>query len=179
MKHVFFVLILFIAGSVSAQEINWMTFEEALAAQQKKPKKIFMDVYTVWCGPCKLLDKNTFSNKDLAAYVNKHFYPVKFNGEGNEELNYQGKKFGNPRFDPKRKGRNGVHDLTVYLQVNAYPTMVFFDEKGQTLMPVRGYLTPDKLEVFLKFFKNDDHKKIRTQQDFDAYQKNFKYEFKI
>lgn len=46
-------------------------------------------------------------------------------------------------------------------------------------MPVRGYLTPDKLEVFLKFFKNDDHKKIRTQQDFDAYQKNFKYEFKI
>ena len=39
-----------------------MTLDEARAAQKKEPKKIFMDVYTDWCGPCKLLDKNTFQN---------------------------------------------------------------------------------------------------------------------
>ena len=38
-----------------AQEIKWMTMNEALAAQKKVPKKIFMDVYTTWCGPCKAI----------------------------------------------------------------------------------------------------------------------------
>jgi uncharacterized protein YyaL (SSP411 family) len=58
-----------------------MSFPEALEAQKKEPKKIFMDVYANWCGPCKLLEKRTFSNEDLIAYVNENFYAVKFNGE--------------------------------------------------------------------------------------------------
>ena len=41
-----------------------------------------MDMYTVWCGPCKMLDKNTFHNKDVADYINKYYYAVKFNAEG-------------------------------------------------------------------------------------------------
>ncbi|HEU0136308.1 MAG TPA: thioredoxin family protein, partial [Flavobacterium sp.] len=62
----FFIL----AGTVvsSAQEIKWMTIDEALAAQKKVAKPIFMDVYTDWCGPCKMLDKNTFNNPEFAKY---------------------------------------------------------------------------------------------------------------
>ena len=65
MKKIILLLILLIAGvSVNAQEseINWMSLEEAVQAQAKNPKKIMMDVYTSWCGPCKMLDKNTFQN---------------------------------------------------------------------------------------------------------------------
>ena len=63
--------------ALSAQEITWMSMDQALFAQQQTPKKIFMDVYTTWCGPCKLLDKNTFSNPDVIAYINDmllHFH---------------------------------------------------------------------------------------------------------
>ncbi|MCB0458229.1 MAG: thioredoxin family protein, partial [Flavobacteriaceae bacterium] len=76
MKKITLLFLLFSIGIVSAQEIKWMTMDEALAAQSKTPKKIFVDMYTVWCGPCKMLDKNTFSNPDVAAFINKNFYAV-------------------------------------------------------------------------------------------------------
>ena len=60
MKQIFSILLLLIAGITSAQEINWMSMNEALNAQKKNPKKIFIDVYTVWCGPCRMLSEKTF-----------------------------------------------------------------------------------------------------------------------
>ena len=57
MNKILYLLLLIATTSISAQEINWMTMDEALAAQKEEPKKIFMDVYTTWCGPCKMLDK--------------------------------------------------------------------------------------------------------------------------
>ncbi len=84
MKKLRYLLVFALLTTVSsvAQEINWVTFEEALKLQKEKPKKIMMDVYTNWCGPCKMLDRNTFQNKDVANYVNEHYYAVKFNAEG-------------------------------------------------------------------------------------------------
>ena len=67
---------------INAQNIEWLTFEAALEAQKENPKKILMDVYTDWCGPCKLMDKKTFQNKDVAAYISEHYYAVRFNAEG-------------------------------------------------------------------------------------------------
>ena len=57
------------AAIAQSQKINWVTFEEALELQKKNPKKIMMDVYTVWCGPCKMLDKNTFSDKNVIKFI--------------------------------------------------------------------------------------------------------------
>lgn len=72
MKLRYFAFFFLISLGVSqAQEIKWMTMNEALAAQKKKPKKILMDAYTTWCGPCKLMDQKTFTNKDVVNYVNK------------------------------------------------------------------------------------------------------------
>ena len=126
--------ILATTATLEAQEIKWMTFDQAIAAQKKKPKKIFIDVYTNWCGPCKMLANNTFKNKDLVNYVNDNYYAVKFNGEGNEVVNYKGQKFENKDYDPARaQSRNSLHPLTNYLQVQAYPTMVFLDEKNDLI----------------------------------------------
>jgi len=58
--------------------INWMSLEEAVEAQAKQPKKIMMDVFTQWCGPCKMMMANTFTSEDVIAYINKHYYAVKF-----------------------------------------------------------------------------------------------------
>ena len=82
MKIKFLVLLLLSSLGTYAQQIQWMSLSEALEAQKKEPKKIIMDVYTKWCGPCKLLDKKTFANPDLARYVSEHFYAVKFNAAG-------------------------------------------------------------------------------------------------
>ena len=67
MKHLilFFVSFNLFTNIVFSQNIQWMSLKEARAAQKINPKKIFMDVYTSWCGPCKLLEKNTFQNRFL------------------------------------------------------------------------------------------------------------------
>ena len=171
--------VLVATATLEAQEIKWMTFDQAIAAQKKKPKKIFIDVYTNWCGPCKMLANNTFKNKDLVNYVNDNYYAVKFNGEGNEVVNYKGQKFENKDFDPARaQSRNSLHPLTNYLQVQAYPTMVFLDEKNDLITGITGYMSPTQLELYLKMFKNDEHKSITTQQEFQVYQSKFKPTFK-
>ncbi|XMO87350.1 thioredoxin fold domain-containing protein [Algibacter sp. AS12] len=181
MKKIIFLVcvIAFSSFNTIAQEINWVTLEEAIQLQKKEPKKIMMDAYTNWCGPCKMLDKNTFQNKDVANYVNAHFYAVKFNAEGNEEVNYNGKTFSNPSYDPaKANRRNSSHELSRYFQINAYPTIVFLDEDANLIFPLKGYKTPAQIELYLKMFKKDDHKVIDTQEKFNEYYKAFKGEFK-
>ena len=53
-----------------SQQINWMSLDEAVEAQKTTPKNLIIDVYTNWCGPCKLMDKNTFSNPEIVSYIN-------------------------------------------------------------------------------------------------------------
>ena len=117
------LILFFIGCTISSAQVNWMTMDEALAAQKSKPKKIIVDVYTSWCGPCKLLDKNTFGNAEISSFINQNYYPVKFNAEGKEEVNFNGNRFENPRYDPNRKGRNARHQFTAYLGITGYPSI--------------------------------------------------------
>lgn len=177
MKKLFIASLLLLWVSTNAQEINWMSLEKAVEAQKTNPKKIFIDAYTIWCGPCKMLDKNTFGNKDVAKYVNENYYPVKFNAEGGETINFQGKTYKNPGFNPNTSGRNSAHELSSYFGVRAYPTMLFLDENATLLTPITGYQTPRQLEIFLKIFATDAYKNIKSQEEFGKYATNFKHEF--
>ncbi|HER40296.1 MAG TPA: DUF255 domain-containing protein [Salinimicrobium catena] len=173
------LFLVFLGVGLQAQEIKWMTMNEALEAQEKKPKKIFLDAYTTWCGPCKMLDRNTFSNKDVASFINKHYYPVKFNAEGTEKIEYKERIFENPGYDPNRRGRNSQHDFALAIKITAYPSLVFFDEKGELIGPIPGYRTPHQLELFLKLFLEEDYKKITTPEAFKEYSNNFENEFEV
>ncbi len=146
MKKIVFLFALLLVGlTTQAQEIKWMSLNDALAAQKKDPKPIFMDVYTDWCGPCKMLDSNTFTDAKFAAYITKNYYAVKFNAEGNETVTYNGKKYSNPNYDASRKGRNATHELTLFLRVPGYPTMVILDEKSNVKQTIVGYHKADQL----------------------------------
>jgi len=140
---VLFALISF--SFVQAQEIKWMSFDEAIALQKENPKPIFMDVYTDWCGPCKMLDKNTFQTKEVSEYINANYYAVKFNGEGNTTVNYKGRKFSNPSYDANRKGRNSMHEFTGFLKVEGYPSMYVLDKTGEIAKVIVGYYQPEQL----------------------------------
>lgn len=177
MRHLLMAFCLLVAGNAVAQEINWMTMNEAFEAQKKEPRKIFVDVYTTWCGPCKLLDKNTFTDKGVIEYLNKNYYAVKFNAEGEESVTYKDFTYTNPNFIPERKGRNAQHLFAHALKINAYPSMVFFKESGELIQAVAGYHTPRQLEVFLKMIHKDDYLKITTAEAWQNYQENFEHTF--
>jgi thioredoxin-related protein len=172
------VLVVLASVSVAAQKINWVTFEEAVELQKKNPKKIMMDAYTNWCGPCKLLDKRTFQNKDVADYVNKHYYAVKFNAEGNAEITFNGNTYTNPNYNPEKANkRNAQHQLAGYFRIRSYPTILFLGLKQELITPVIGFKTPQQLELYLKMFKNDEHLDLKTQEAFNEYFSAFKPEF--
>lgn len=180
MKNIFVLIALFAASSMMAQkQINWMSMNDALAAQAENPKLIFIDMYTNWCGPCKLLDKKTFSNADVIDYMNDNYYSVKFNAEGDEPVAYLGNEFGNPSYDPaKATRRNSQHQFARHLSIRAYPTVVFLNEKGELLTALKSYRTPQQLEVYLKLFAEGTYLKLKTQDEFNTYTENFVPVFK-
>lgn len=151
MKKIFLLLtIALISLSTRAQEVKWMSFNDAIAAQKKNKKPIFMDVYTVWCGPCKMLDKNTFSDPKVAELINKKYNPVKFNAEGNEAITFADKKFANPSYDENRKNtRNAMHEFAGFLALRGYPTMVIIDANNKVSKSIVGYRSAEQLTAEL------------------------------
>ncbi len=179
MKKLSILFILLVTISIHAQEINWMSLEDAVTAQKTNPKKIMIDAYTKWCGPCKMLDKNTFHNADVVAYVNKNYYAVKFDAEGNKDITYEGNIYKNPKYDPaKANKRNSGHQLAAYFGVRAYPTIIFLDTKAKLIAPIPGYQKPSQLEIYLKMFNTDAYKNIQSKEDYEKYMGEFDYTFK-
>ena len=135
-----------------------------------EPKPILMDVYTSWCGPCKMMMAKTFTDKRVIDYVNKNFHAVKFNAEGPDPVTFKGKTFENPNYDPaKARTRNGTHEFAAIAAANgrlAYPTLVYLDEELNVLAPVQGYMTPEQIEPIITYF-GDGH--YKTEKDFNKW----------
>lgn len=160
-KYLLSIAFLLFAGALAAQ-INWLSMEEALELQKKQPKKILIDVYTHWCGPCKRLKETTFVHPKLVEYVNEHFYAVAFDAEQADSLVFKGVTYKNPDYKPNVQGRNGVHQFSRFLGVGAYPTIVFMDEKGIIIDKMVGFRSAPECEPYLKYVGDDIYKTFDT-----------------
>ncbi len=131
---------------------SWMSWEEAMEAQKKTPKKLLIDVYTDWCGWCKRMDKNTFSNPEVQAYILKHFYPVKFNAEQKEDIHFQGDVL---KWVPN--GRRGYHELAAALLDGrlSYPSLVYLDENLARITISPGYKDVAQLQKEMKYIAEE------------------------
>ena len=163
------VLALFIAGfgfTSIAQDntkIKWYSIEEVTKLNEKNPRKVFIDLYTDWCGWCKKLDQTTFVDPVIVKLLNSEFYAVKFNAESKDPISFGGKTFVNEG----GKSRN-PHQLAVAMLQGqmSYPSAAYMDEDLQLLTAVPGYLTAKDLEPILNFFANDSYKNGVTYQNF-------------
>ncbi|WP_339793921.1 MAG: thioredoxin family protein [Imperialibacter sp.] len=149
--------------------IKWMTFEEAVAANKVAPKKIFIDLYTDWCGWCKVMDKKTFSVEAISSYVNANYYAVKFNAEQKEDVIFDGHTF---KF--VASGRNGYHELAATLTQGklSYPMGVFMDEEMRILTLLPGFQEAKFFDTVIKYFGENGHKKVSWEEWQKSYQSN-------
>lgn len=129
---------------LSARETNdsidWLTFDEGQKRGQAQEQKFFLYFYTDWCGYCRKLEKETFSNKDVAKYINSNFIPVRINSERM----------------PKVAARFGV---------SGFPDLRFLTPKGENIGKLPGYVDADKLLPMLRYISTDSYLTM-TYSDF-------------
>jgi thioredoxin-related protein len=142
--------------------IKWYTWEEAMLAMEKEPKKVFIDVYTDWCGWCKRMDASTFTDPGVIKEMNKHFYAVKFNAEQEGDIEYKGKVL---KYQANA-GRRGVHQLAYALLDGrlGYPSFVYLDEKQDRITISPGYKTPDVLVRELGYVAGGHYKTMKFEE---------------
>lgn len=103
--------------SASAQtEFRNLSFDEGLAAAKQEGKLVFIDFFTTWCGPCKMMSSKTFPEKAVGDYMNAKFIPMKMDAE-----------------------KEGL-ELARKYGVNAYPTYIILDTTGKQVAKVTGYM---------------------------------------
>lgn len=146
-----------------SEKIKWMSFEEAVASSEKNPKKIYIDVYTAWCGWCKKMDAHTFENDSIASYMMKNFYCVKLDAETRDTIHFKDKAF---VYKPEMKANEIA--LSMLSGKMGYPSSVFLDEKFNLLTLVQSYLTPTQLMPMLKYFGENIH----LSKTWEDYQKD-------
>ena len=150
-------------------KIQWYSWNEAMALNKTQPRKLLIDVYTDWCGWCKVMDKQTFPDAEITNYLNKNFYCIKLNAEMRDTIEFSGNKFA--WVSPEQGGgRNGIHTLAYSLLDGnmSYPTIVYLTEKLERVSISPGYKKPEQLMPELKFTGEEFYK----TKNFNDYMKS-------
>lgn len=156
MKNFLIVAGLILFSVVNAQEkVKWLTIEQALALNKKEPRKILIDVYTDWCGWCKVMDQKTYSNAYIAKYLNEKYYPVKFNAEQKEDVIIK-----NDTLHYVSQGNRGYNELAAALLNGqlGYPAAVFLDENVRNIHVQKGYTEAKVFDEIIHFIGDDHYK---------------------
>ena len=104
---------------------NSVYIDDILALAKKENKLVFIDLYTDWCEPCKLMDKDVFTDKEIAKIFNANFINYKVDGES-------------------EKGKN----LAFMFQLTMYPTLLFLDSDGNMVARNDGALYHTEFKAF-------------------------------
>lgn len=148
--------------TTGGQKIEWLSFQEAVRRNATNPKKIFIDVYTDWCGWCKRMDATTFKDSSVVMTFNKYFHAVKLDAEGNDTIVFSGYTF----INPNPGGKSSTHQLASALLQGkmSYPSFVILDDSNRMLTTLPGFQPVERIIPVLNFFGENNYKKMSWEQ---------------
>jgi len=149
-------------------KIKWVTWEEAIEKSKKDKKKLFVDIYTDWCGWCKKMDQTTFGDDDIAKYINKNYHAIKFDAEMTSTVILKG-----DLYSYVKSGQRGYHELAAKLLQGrmSFPSTVILDEDLNLIQAIPGYQSIETMEQIITYFGSNSHKTIpwaRFTQTYDS-----------
>ncbi len=147
-------------ASLHAQGVNFLKdkWSNVLAKASQENKLIFVDAYTTWCGPCKMMDRNVFSTRKVGDFFNENFINVKIDMETGE--------------GPALARQFGVR---------AYPTFLFVNASGETVHRGLGYHEPDDFLALGKEALDADNNLYAQKQRYEKGDRDpeFLYQFAL
>lgn len=156
--------------------VKWLSFKEAQALNKQQPKPFLVDIYTNWCGWCKHMMKTTYSNPNMANYINTYFYPVKFNAETKDTIEYNGKVYKTTALDNPK----APHELAIKFlgQSLSYPSTIFVSNNFEFNLLSQGFMEERKLEPLLIYtveniYRSSGYEDFAKQFDHTFYDTNF------
>ena len=132
------VLLTVPAASARAEATPWRGWDAGMKAAGANKRFVMVDVYTDWCGWCKRMDRDVFSNPEVREYLGKKFVTVRLNAEAGDAAHYEGKDFTS-------------RTLATRFGVTGYPTTIFLRANGDHLANVPGYLPADRFLLLLRY----------------------------
>ncbi len=150
--------------------VKWLSFKEAQKKNKELKKPFLIDLYTDWCGWCKHMMRTTYSNEGLANYINSYFYPVKFDAETKDTIEYNGKIYRPTSPQPKTP-----HELTLKFLGNSlsYPSTMFVTNNFEYNLLTQGYLEDKKMEPLLVFMVEN----AWQNSPYEEFAKHFEHTF--
>ena len=137
MKKAFFILAavcapLLFQSNISEpppEEIPWEDWNTGYPRAVREKKIVLVDAYTDWCGWCKKMDRDTYSNAEVIRKVKKYFVPIKFNPELNKTYYIDSAAFSGPQ----------LHSMLSQNQRFGFPTTYFIITSKNTIYIQPGY----------------------------------------
>ena len=146
------------------EAMTWISIDDAAGKLQKEQRPVLIDLYTTWCGWCKQMDRKTYSNKQVAQYLQEKFYSVKVDAETKAAIKWNGRTY---QFNTNYR----ANEFAVYLAHGQleFPTTIIIPPGGEP-QAIPGYMEPRELETLVKYFGEGKYK----TQGFDEFQRSFK-----
>jgi thioredoxin-related protein len=150
-----------------SKAVNWVDWDTAVERNKTDKRPFMVDIYTNWCGYCKKMDKEAFTNPEVVKYLNENFHAIKFNAEMKKAIEWN-----DHTFEWVEGGRNGVHSLAASLLDGklGYPAFVYLTDDMRRIMISPGYKGADAVMKELTFTTGKHYEKT----SWGAYQKTGK-----
>jgi thioredoxin-related protein len=164
----FFCLVILCSATFktgSSEKIQWLKIDDISAKVKEQSKPVLIDLYADWCYWCKVMDKKTYSNSKVIAYINEHFYSAKVNAEMKDNVSWKDKTY-------KYNSKYQINDFSLFLTYGraSFPTTVIIADEQSAPIPIAGYMEPKELEPILKYFGEGAYKTM----NFKEFEKTFK-----
>ena len=132
-------------------KIRWATFDEGLRLAKKENKILVVDFYTDWCHWCKVMEQETYGNKDVIAYARDNAVMARMNAETSEKFEFR---------DASYSGR----ELTMMFGVTGFPATVFISPEGELITTVPGFIQAGKFKLIMKYLASKRYEKMNFDE---------------
>jgi thioredoxin-related protein len=144
-KTVLIIGLIFPVNSME-QEIYGISFKQVnnwqavLSVAKAQHKNIFIDAYTTWCGPCKMMDQNTYQDSALGDIMNKYFINVKVQMDRTvKDKSYEQAWYGD------------ADKLKESAQIDVFPTLLFYTTNGELILKTVGFKSSNTLAKIAQY----------------------------